>query len=261
MLAVVVKARRKVKARETLQPKFKVENMLHVRAGGTTGINETSRQNENTYDYATAEDIFINPASATDSFSANLHDSANYSEVVERSFVADEKGHYEDVRVKQTWGSGGCYEDALKGVVGEQMKSALKKESPKVMNPEDLYAQPDKGKKKWNTQEDSQVNGSEEEVATPLDDLYAKPDMTKKKDKRSQQHLEQEDEEEEEKLASTAPLPYKNHMKFKQEIDEDEEDIPNKLPPFPDKEPFSNTRSGPLTQDSKYDYALVDRQH
>ena len=131
------------------------------------------------------------------------------------------------------------------------MKYTLKKESPKVMNPEDLYAQPDKGKKKWNTQEDSQVNGTEEEVATPYDDLYAKPDMTKKKDKRSQQHLEQKNEEE--KLAPTAPLPYKKHMKFKQEIDEDEEDTPNELPPFSfhDGEQYSNTRSGPPTQDSK----------
>ena len=102
------------------------------------------------------------------------------------------------------------------------------KESPKVMNPEDLYAQPDKGKKKWNSQEDSQVTGTEEEVVTPFDDLYAKPDMTKKKDKRSQQHWEEVSEER--KLAPTAPLPYKKHVKNKQDIDEDEEDTLNELP-------------------------------
>ena len=268
VLAVVVKARRKKRAKQTVQSESKVENKLHER-GGTTdnidicqSIDPTSKHNETTYDYVSAENIFINPASATASFNTPVYDSANYSEVVERPIDAGGKGHYEDMRVEETWGGGGCYEDDMKSVVGEQMKYTLKKESPKVMNPEYLYAQPDKGKKKWNTQEDSQVNGTEEEVATSPDDLYAKPDMTKKKGKRSQQHLEQEDEEE--TLAPTAPLPYKKHMKFKQEIDEDEEDTHNELPPFPvhDEEQYYNyTRSGPPTQDSKYDYAVVDRQH
>ena len=270
VLAVVVKARREKMAKETVQSKSEVENKLHERGGTTDNIDTcqsvdpTSKQIEleAAYDYATAKHAyaFINPASATASFNTPVYDSANYSEVVERPFAAGRKGHYEDARVEDTWGGGGCYEDALKMEVGEQMKSALKKESPKIMNPEDLYAQPDKGKKKWNTQEDSQVNGSEE-VAPPLDDLYAKPDMTKKKHKRSQQHWEQESEEE--KLAPTAPLPYKKHMKIKKEIEEGEEDTPNELFPFhiPDREQYYN--SGPPThdQDHKYDYAVVDRQH
>ena len=239
MLAVVVKARRKKTAKETVQSESEVKNKLHERGDTTDNIDTcqnvdaTSKhiELEAAYDYATAKHAyaFINPASATASFNTTVYDSANYSEVAERSFVAGEKGHYGDVRVEETRGGGGCYEDALKSVVGEQMKSALKKESPKVMNPEDLYAQPDKGKKKWNTQEDSQVNGTEEGVATTYDDLYAKPDMTKKKDKRSRQYLEQESEEE--KLAPTAPLPYKKHMKLKQEIDEDEEDTPKSFLP------------------------------
>ena len=245
VLAVVVKARRKKHTKETIQSGSEVENKLRERGDSTDSIDTcqnvdpTSKLNETAYDYATAKYAFINPASATTSFSTNVYDTANYSKVVERPFVAGRNDHYEDVRVEQTWGGGGCYEDALKSVVGEQMKSALKKESSKVMNPEDLYAQPDKRKKKWNTQEDSQVNGAEEEVATPPDDLYAQPDMTKKKNKRSQQHWEQESEER--KIVPTAPLPYKKHVKFKQEIDdEDEEDTPNELPPVPDKEQYYN---------------------
>ena len=218
VLAVVEKARRKKIGKETVQSESKVENKLRERGGTSNNmdtcqnVDPTSKHNETAYDYATAKYAFINPASATVSFNTHVYDSTDYSEVVERPIAAGGKGHYEDARVEETWGGGGCYEDALKSVVGEQMKYALKKESSKVMNPEDLYAQPDKGKKKWNTQEDSQVNGTEE-VAIPYDDLYAKPDMTKKKKKRSQQHLEQEDEEE--KLAATTPLPYKKHMKPK----------------------------------------------
>ena len=272
VLAVVVKARRKRTAKETVQSETEVEDRLYVcesevqnklceRGGTTENINTcqneqsqldpTPMQNGTVNDYATAESIFMDPASATAFFNAHVYDSANYSEVVERPFAAGGKDHYEDARVEETWDGEGCHEDALKSVVEEQMKSALKKESPKVMNSEELYAQPDKRKKKWNTQEDSQVNGTEEEVATPYDHLHAQPDMTKKKEERGQQHLEQEDEER--KPAPTAPLPYKKHMKIKQEIDEDEEDTPNKLPPFHvhDGEQYSNTRSGPPTQDSK----------
>ena len=267
VVAVVVKVKRKKHTKETVQSESKVENKLCEKGDTTDNIDTcqhvdpTSKHNETAYDYATAKYAFINPASATASFNTPVYDSANYSEVVERPFAAGGKGHYEDVRAEETWGGGGCYEDALKSVVGEQMKYALKKNSPKVMNPEDLYAQPDKGKKKWNTQENSQVNGAEEEVATPCDDLYAKPDMTKKKVKRRQQHLEQEDEEE--KLAPTAPLPYKKNVEMKQEIDQDEADIPEVPPPFvSDGEQYYNTKcgSGPPTQDGNYDYAVVDRQ-
>ena len=284
MLAALVKARRKKTAKETVQSETEVEDRLYVcesevqnklcEIGGTTEnintcrneqsqLDPTPMQNETVNDYATAESIFMDPASATAFFNAHVYDSANYSDVAERPFGTGGKGHYEDVRVEETWGGGGGYEDALKSVVEEQMKYALKKESPKVMNPEDLYAQPDKGKKKWNTQEDSQVNGSEEEVATPPDDLYAQPDMTKKKDKRRQQHLEQEDEEE--KLAPTAPLPYKKHIKTKLELDEDEEDTPNELPPFPVHDIGNSTPKLEvdlqLRTGNNDDYAVEDRQH
>ena len=67
---------------------------------------------------------------------------------------------------------------------------------------------------------DTQVNTTEK-VATPCDDLYAKPDMTKKKDKRSQQHWEQESEER--KPVSAAPLSTRSTKKKRKR----ETDIPD----------------------------------
>ena len=243
VLAVVVKIRRKMKAKETVHDSGEAYQNVQ---GQTT---PPSRHNESAYDYAAASDIFINPASATASFSANynVYDSTSG------------EGHCEDARVEEKLPMDGCYDD-LSSKGGKQKKSSLKKNSPKVEHPEDLYAQPTKVKKKWKSKNDSQVNETEE-VATPCDDLYAKPDMTKKKDKRSQQHWEQESEER--KPVPTAPLPYKRHVEVKQEIDEDEEDIPEVPPSFvSDGEQYYNTKCGavPLTQDGNYDYAVVDRQ-
>ena len=245
---------------------------------------DSSRHNEDAHDYATAENIFINPASATASFSANLYDSANYSEVDHRPFTAGREGHCEGVKVEQKWGGGGCHEDSVKAAISKQKKSALKDSSKvatpeelyaqpdkvkkkknvstKVMKPEELYAQPDKAKKKKKNMsivKDNEVTS--EEVAVPCDDLYAQPDMTKKKDKRSQQHWKQESEER--KLVPTVPLPYKKHVEVKQETDQDEEDIPEVPPLFvPDEEQYYNIRGGdgPSTQDGNYNYAVVDRQ-
>ena len=213
-------------------------------------ITPLSRHNESAYDYATASHIFINPASATASFSTNYNVYDSTSGV----------GHCEDARVEEKPPKDGYYEDPVNSKLGKLKKSSLKKNSLKVKNPEDLYAQPIKVKKKWKSKNDSQVNETEE-VAAPCDDLYAQPDMTKKKDKRSQQHLEQENEER--KPFPTAPLPYKKHVEVMQEEDKDEEDIPEVPPPFvPDGEQYYNTKGGvvPPTQDGNYDYAVVDRQ-
>ena len=242
VLAVVVKARRKERAKKTVQD---IGEAYETVQGQTT---PPSRHNENAYDYATASDIFINPASATASFSVNynVYDSTSG------------EGHCEDARVEEKLPVDGCYEDPVNSNLGKQKESSLKKNSPKVENPEDLYAQPTKVKKKWKSKKDSQVNETEE-VATSCDDLYAKPDMTKKKDKRSQQHWEQESEEK--KLAPTALLPNKKHVEVMQETDEDEEDIPEVPPPFVlDEEQYYNTKcgAGPPTQDGNY--AVVDRQ-
>ena len=270
VIAVVVKARRKMKSQKTIESQSneevgptKVEDIVdnpdtcqNVRHQPS----ESSRYNEDTYDYATAENVFINPASATASFSANVYDSANYSEVGQRLFDAGGEGHCEEVRVEEKWGGGGCHEDSVKGAISKQKKSALK-DSSKVAIPEELYAQPDKAKKKKNMSTEKDIEVTNKNVAASSDDLYAKPDMTKKKDKRSQQHWKQESEER--KLVPTAPIPYKKHVEMKQESDEDEEDIPEVPPPFvPDGEQYYNTKGGavPPTQDGNYYYAVVDRQ-
>ena len=232
MLAVVVKARREKRAKETVQSESRVEDRLCETVDTTSNVatcqnaldqpSPPSEHNENAYDYATASDIFINPVSATVSFTTNVYASAGGV------------GHYEVTNIEEKLGGGECDEGGMAGILGGQKKSSLKMDSPKVVKPEDLYAQPAKVKKKWNTKKDSQVTGTEE-VAALCDDLYAKPDMTKKKDKRSQQHWEQESEER--KPVPTAPLPYKKHVEMKQEIDQDEADIPEVPPPFvPDGE-------------------------
>ena len=244
VVAVVVKARRKMKAKETVQDSGEAYQNIQGQ------ITPPSKHNESAYDYATASHIFINPASATASSSANynVYDSTSG------------EGHCEDARVEEKLPKDGCYEDPVNSKLRKQKKSPLKKNSPKVENPEDLYAQPTKVKKKRKSKKDSQVNETEE-VPAPCEDLYAQPDMIKKKDKRSQQHWEQESEER--KLVPTAPLPYKKHVEMKEEIDEDEEDIPEVPPPFvPDGELYYNTKggAGPSTQDGNYDYAVVDRK-
>ena len=293
VLAVVVKTRRKKKGKkiesqsnEEDRPR-KIEDISdsadtcqNVRRQSS----ESSRHNEDAHDYANAENIFINPASATASFSANVYDSTDYTEVDQRLFTAGGEDHCEEISVEQKWGGGGCHEDSVKGAISMQKKSALKgssrvatreelyaqpdkvkkrkNASTKAMKPEELYAQPDKAKKKKkNMKTEKDIEVTSEEVAAPCDDLYAQPDMTKKKDKRGRQHWEQENEER--KLVPTAPLPYKKHMEVMQEADEDEEGIPEVPPPFvPDGEQYYSTKGGarPPTQDSNYDYAVVDRQ-
>ena len=258
MLAVVVKARRKLKANEAVQSESRVEDRLCEMVDTTSNVgtcqyalaqpSSPSKHNENNYDYATASDIFINPVSATVSFTTNVYDSAGGV------------GHYEMIKIEEKLGGGECDEGGVAGILGGQKKS-LKLDSPKVVKLEDLYAQPAKVKKKWNTKKDSQVNETED-VPAPCDELYAKPDMTKKKDKRNWQHWEQESEKR--KPVPTAPLPYKKHVEVKRETDEDEVDIPDEPVPFSiaDGEQYHNTKggAGPPTQGGNYDYAVVDRQ-
>ena len=270
VLAVVVKARRKKTAKVTVQSlskerlpetediKDNVDTCQNVQSQPT----QRSSHNKDVHSYATASSIFINPASATASFSANVYESYDYTEVDERRLAASGHGDGRCETREEKWGGGGRRVGTVKCVIAKQTKSALKNVSSNVVKPEELYAQPVKAKKKKmkkSTEKDIEVTS--EDVPAPCDDLYAKPDMTKKKDKRSQQHWEQESEER--KPVPTAPLPYKMHMEMKQEIDQDEEDIPDEPPPFPvhDGEQYYNTRSGPPTQDGNYDYVVVDRKH
>ena len=92
-------------------------------------------------------------------------------------------GVHEEAKVEERCGGGGYHEEPGKSVSQKHRKSAAKKVTTKLVKPEDLYAEPNKAKKK-NAKKDSQVTRAEE-TAAPSDDLYAKPDMTKKKDHRS----------------------------------------------------------------------------
>ena len=248
VIAVGVKVRREKKGKEAVKSETKVKDAPFEMKGATDTIK--TYQNEPSQPTLASG---YNEYAATASFNTNVYDFADYTEIDQMP------------------------SDAGGEVSGEQNKSNAKKTSAKVVNPEELYTQPDKKKqKKANTEV---VNPEElytqpdktkdknkrtlktcsEAKATPPDDLYAQPDMTKKKNKRSQQHLEQEDEEE--KLAPTAPLPYKKHNESEQVGDGDEADTPETPPPYaPVGEQYYNTRGGPLPQGSNYDYAVVDRQ-
>ena len=256
VVAVVLWARRK-KMMEAGQSHSKAEDSPHK---GEVNINmyqnvqsqPTPASGHNEPYYSTAANVtFINPASATASFKTHMYDSAN--EIDREPTDVGGGGLYEEAKVEERCGGGGYYEEPEKGVSGKQKKSAAKKMNTKLVKPEDLYAEPNKVKKK-NAKKDSQSSRTEE-TAAPSDDLYAKPDMTKKKDKRSQQGSEQE-----KKFPLQAPLPYKKH---KEAMEVDGVDVPELPPPYvPDEEQCYNTRGGaePPSPERKYDYAALDWQ-
>ena len=196
--------------------------------------------------YATAADAFINPASAIASFKTHMCEYAN--EIDQEPTVIGGGGVYEEARVE--WGIGGNYEEPMKG---ESKKQKIF-DAKKVLKPEDLYAEPNKVKKK-DAKKDTQVNRYEEGVA-PSDNLYAKPDMAKKKDQTGQQDVEQG-----RKFPPQAPLPYLKHKEAKHEIEEDGEGAPELPPPYvPDEEQHYNTGdgNGSSSMDRKFEYAVLD---
>ena len=82
------------------------------------------------------------------SFHTHVYDSANYSEVVERSLAAGKEGHNEEATAKVSSGGGGCHEEPVKGTNRMKKDSDVKNVITKVLKPEELYAQPDKLTKK-----------------------------------------------------------------------------------------------------------------
>ena len=197
--------------------------------------------------YSTAADVFfINPASATASFNTNMYEINQPTDI-------GGAGVYEEARVE--WSGGGHFDEKpVKGVSENQKKSAIKKVNAKFVKPEDLYAEPNKVKKK-DPKKDSQVSRSEE-AAAPSDALYAQPDLTKKNSQKGQQDVEQE-----RKLPPQAPLPYKKHKEAKDNGEEDGEDVPELPPPYvPDEEQHCNTGDGdgPSSMERKFEYAVLD---
>ena len=258
VVAVVLWMRRK-KMMEASQSYSKAEDSPHeeeVKINMYQNVNNqpTPASGHNEPYYSTAADTFINPASATASFKTHMYDSAD--EIDQEPTDVGGGGLYEEAKVEERWDGGGYHEEPEKRVSGKQKKCAVRKVNTKLVKPEDLYAEPNKVKKK-NAKKDSQASRTEE-TAAPSDELYAKPDMTKKKDQRSQQGSEQEG-----KLPPQALLPYKKHKEAMYESEKDGEDVPEVPPPYdPDEEQCYNTRgeAGPSFLERRYDYAALDWQ-
>ena len=261
VVAVVVVVKRKRKMTETAQSHSKayLEDSLHEGKGSKDICMYQNVQSQPTpasghkepY-YSTAADNFTNPASATASFRAHMYDSADYSKV-----DAGGEGLYEEARVEARCGGGEYSGEPVKGASRGQNTSAVEKANCELVNPEELYTQPDKMAK---VKKDMQGSKSEQSAA-PLEDLYTMPDMTKKMEQRNQQCWEQESEEK--KLAPQAPIPYKKHKEAKHESGENGEDVPEVPPPYvPDEEQYYNTRggAGPSSLERRYDYAVLDWQ-
>ena len=210
-MVVVVKRKRKMTETAQSPSKAYLEDRLHEGKGPKDNIcmyqnvqsEPTPASGHKEPYYSTAADNFTNPASATASFSAHMYDSADYSKV-----DAGGEGMYEEARVEARWGGGECSGEPVKGGSRGQNTSAVEKADCELVNPEELYTQPDKMPK---VKKDMQGSKSERSAA-PLEDLYTMPDMTKKMEQRNQQCWEQESEEK--KLVPQAPIPYKKQKKL-----------------------------------------------
>ena len=174
-MAVVVRAMSKNKRNEAECPDpTDNDNKIH-----------NAETNEGVYCYATTNKLaFTNPASATASFSAHM------SEDDQCDVSTEEKG-------------------------------------PITVNTEELYTVPNKVKRdKAEDDVDSQVSIKEQTIiAAPSENLYAKPDKSKKKGQRGQdiEMEEQWEDREEVKYTPIAPLPYREHKEAQEEGEEDEE--------------------------------------
>ena len=244
-VAVVVVMRRKKKVKKTSQSHSKAYNLEESLHGGKEGKDEMKMYQNvqapapgHSDPYYSTADNFSNPASATASFGAHMYDSADYSEADQRALDIYEGGLYEDASAESTRGGGGYNEKPVKGASGAQKISAvLTKAGYELMNPEELYTQPDKSAK---VKKDVQGCNKDEENAVPVEDLYTVPDMTKKK-QRSQQQFEKN----EGRLPPHVPQPYKEHKEAKHKSEEDGEGDPElPLPYIPVEVQYCNTRGG-----------------
>ena len=192
--------------------------------------------------YSTPADDFVNPASATASFGANMYEC---SHVDHRGLDGDEGGLYEDV----SRGGGGCKDKPVKGA--QTASALLAKKGYELMHPEDLYAQPDKMAKVNKNNQSSTI----EETPAPVEDIYTMPDMTEKMKQKNQKGLEQESEEG--RLPPLAPLPYRKHKEAKEE---GEEGVPELPPAYDfDGEQDCDTGDGDGSE-RRFEYAVLDWQ-
>ena len=257
VVVVVVVKKRKMKEPGQSHSQAYLQDTIQDREGHKDNINmyqnvqmkpTPASRNSEPY-YSTPADNFVNPASATASFGANMYD---YSNVDHRARDGDVGGLYEDARVDANRGGGRCKDKPVKGASEAQTASALlAKKGYVMMHPEDLYAQPDKAAKVKKDNQGSKI----EETPAPVEDLYTMPDMTEKMKQRNQKGLEQETEER--KLPPQAPLPYKKHKEAKEE---GEEDVPELPPAYDfDGEQDCDTGDG-AGSERRFEYAVLDWQ-
>ena len=144
---------------------------------------QNAEPNEGVYCYATTNKLaFTNPASATISFSAHMTDD-------------------------------------------DQCDVSTEEKDSVTENPEELYTVPHEVKRdKAGDDLDSQGSIKEETIiAASSDNLYAKPDKSKKKGQRGQdiEMEEQWQDSKEVNYAPIAPLPYKKHKEAQEKGEED----------------------------------------
>ena len=246
VVAVVVKVRkRKIKETGQSHSKAYLVGSVHDKDNINMYQNVQSQPNpapghSDPY-YSTPAYNFAKPSSTTASFGACMYDSADYSEADQRALDIYEGGLYEDASAESTQGGGGYNEKPVIGASGTQkISDVLTKAGYELMNPEELYTQPDKSAM---SRKGKQGSRKEEENAAPVEDLYTVPDMTKKRKQRNQQQCEEKNEEG--RHPPQAPLPYKQHKEAKHKSEEDGEDDPELPPPYvPDEEQYCNTRGG-----------------
>ena len=292
VLAVVVGVRKRKRGKRDRRDKERVNHATDQYYEFDDGAeNGNSLQNEQTYQNKCNSEIakhllqisahyevssaFINSVSADNSVGISMHDDC-HSDVHHRA--ADSRGELEDTRrgrehygevMGSDWDRGGQYEELPSGghydVVPSEIKRAGHKDATsrnaqgqKVIDPEQMYAQPDKIKK--NKASGREAEGKCEEKRPLPTHMYARPDMAKKKNRRQRK---QEGEGGEKKLVPQVSLPYQWHKEYRSEGEEDGEAAPQLPPPYvPDEEQYYNTRSEArsLNQDKSYDYALVGQK-
>ena len=206
------------------------------------------------------DEAFTGTASAVAAHSINTYDGVQYSEVDQGPAGNRGRGGYEEA---------GMYEEPVSSsvvvtVIGmekakKKMAGTTQKESAsKAVNPDELYAQPDKSKKKTNGKEADKDEGLNTTRAP--DQLYAQPDKSKKSVKKQGKQQQLQSMTDPEQLYTQ---PNKARAAGVHTVGEDTEVAPQLPPPYvPDEEQYYNTRSGagPANQEGMYTYAVIDWQ-
>ena len=131
-----------------------------------------------------------------------------------------------------------------------------------AVNPDELYTQPDKSKKKQKDKARDKGEGKNNTVGA--DQLYAQPDKSKKKGAMKKQGKQQQPIQSVTDPEQLYTQPSKGHAAGMLAAREGtKEAAPQLHPPYiQDEEHYYNTRSGPgpPNQERNYEYAILDWQ-